>query len=606
MTTERDDSAFVGHEPCPKCGSRDNLARYASGRAFCHGCGHCEFPDDMQSPQGGSRNSRMSSADFTPFQPYEGTVGDEKFTRAYGISTATRKATGISLVQKGLTYLDQDFPKKACAAFEYRLPDGSLWGQKIRYKFPEDYEKDKTFLFPHVKGGHSFGDGKSAPLWLMHKWGRGTDRRSLVIWEGEGDCAAYYEVTSGKFPTVSLPNGASGAVETMKAWYEWISEFESIVLCFDGDEKGREWAEKAAAVLPPGRVKVGEVPGYKDAREALMAGDAKSITLAYWNATPFKPQGIFQVRDLIGEARKPVEMGIPWFLPTLTKWTYGRRWGELYTLGAGNSIGKTDWTTQSISFDALVLGIMTAVIFLEQPPVETLKRLAGKHAGKPFHIPMEALEESERYTQEELDTALDALDASPNLVFGGNFASTSWEEVEAKIRYLVASFGVRIVYLDNLTALVDETNERASVEGIIKSMALLCQELGIIIMLLCHLATPDGKPHEEGGHVSLKHFKGSRAMGAWPHYAFGLERNTQHTDKALRNYSTFRCVKDRYTGRANGNTLCLRFVQESGQLVECEFPEGYDEGATDERRGGKVPNFAPWEGEGAQENALGI
>lgn len=31
-------SKFVKHEPCPRCGSRDNLARYSDGSAFCFGC----------------------------------------------------------------------------------------------------------------------------------------------------------------------------------------------------------------------------------------------------------------------------------------------------------------------------------------------------------------------------------------------------------------------------------------------------------------------------------------------------------------------------------------------------------------------------------------
>jgi len=169
------------------------------------------------------------------------------------------------------------------------------------------------------------------------------------------------------------------------------------------------------------------------------------------------------------------------------------------------------------------------------------------------------------------------------LVFGGNFSSTEWPEVASKIRYLAVSKGVRIVYLDNLTALIDVENERQSVETIIKDMALLCQDLQINIILLCHLkdAGSSGPSHEEGGQVRLNQFKGSRAMGAWPSYAFGLERNTQHKDAALRNYSTFRCVKDRYTGRANGNTMCLRFDQNTGQLIETEFPqesggEGFD------------------------------
>ena len=32
-------SEFVRHEPCPKCGSKDNLARYSDGGVHCFGCG---------------------------------------------------------------------------------------------------------------------------------------------------------------------------------------------------------------------------------------------------------------------------------------------------------------------------------------------------------------------------------------------------------------------------------------------------------------------------------------------------------------------------------------------------------------------------------------
>lgn len=33
---------FLKHEPCPECGSRDNLARYSDGHAYCFGCGYVE------------------------------------------------------------------------------------------------------------------------------------------------------------------------------------------------------------------------------------------------------------------------------------------------------------------------------------------------------------------------------------------------------------------------------------------------------------------------------------------------------------------------------------------------------------------------------------
>src|SRR3546814_20011825 len=101
-----------------------------------------------------------------------------------------------------------------CLSFDYHPAEGSLWGQKIRYKISETA---KTFSFPHA-------DGKP-PLWLMHKWGTGCDTRSLVIFEGEGDAASYYKLTGGKYPVVPVPNGAKGSLDVLKNHYEWLERF---------------------------------------------------------------------------------------------------------------------------------------------------------------------------------------------------------------------------------------------------------------------------------------------------------------------------------------------------------------------------------------------
>ena len=39
------DSTFIRHEPCPSCGSKDNLGRYTDGHAHCFGCGYYEHGD---------------------------------------------------------------------------------------------------------------------------------------------------------------------------------------------------------------------------------------------------------------------------------------------------------------------------------------------------------------------------------------------------------------------------------------------------------------------------------------------------------------------------------------------------------------------------------
>src|SRR5210317_1774894 len=46
------DSTFLQHEPCPKCGSSDALARYSDGHAHCFGagCNHYEHASEIINP----------------------------------------------------------------------------------------------------------------------------------------------------------------------------------------------------------------------------------------------------------------------------------------------------------------------------------------------------------------------------------------------------------------------------------------------------------------------------------------------------------------------------------------------------------------------------
>ena len=254
--------------------------------------------------------------------------------------------------------------------------------------------------------------------------------------------------------------------------------------------------------------------------------------------------------------------------PTLTKLTYGRRLTEVYMLGAGTGIGKTDFLTQQIAFDLTVLKQKVGLIFLEQMPAETVKRLAGKLAGRRFHIP------DAGWTQEELIGALDQLDAHDGLFLYDSFGVAEWDRVEQTIRFLNKSQGVTLFYLDHLTALAAAAeDERKELEGLMAKAAGLAKELGIILMMVSHLATPEGKSHEEGGRVMIRHFKGSRAIGFWAYFMFGLERDQQAEKEADRAITVLRVLKDRYTGNATGQCVYLGYDKETGVLFETEAPE---------------------------------
>ena len=487
-----------------------------------------------------------------PYEFRQGVIKD--LSKSYGLSYQTCKDLDIRVVEFGVEHLGVQYPPKPCISFRYYDPNP--WGEKIKYKLPEDAEDDKTYRFPNAGG--------KMPLYLQHKWTEGCDTRTLLIAEGEGCAAAYYEDTGGRKPVVSPPTGAKGAIDCIKQNMDFILRFEKIVVCFDNDETGQKWAKEVAKILPAGRTYIGRPGKHKDIREAHLKGDVKTVQWIAENAEQFKPDGIFTLSDIKSEILLPPEQGRPWFDQRLTDLTYGRRKGETYVFGAGTGIGKTDWFTQSIAFDVLTLGIKTGVIYLEQPPSETGKRLAGKVAGRSFHIP------DGSWTQEELEETVDLLEATGNLVLGGNFASAAWPDIEARIRFMKHSLSVEHLYLDHLTALADTKNEQESVSTLIKAIALLCQELGMIFHVISHLATPEGKSHEEGAKVLPKHFRGSRAIQYWAHYMFGLERNTQSEDPEEILYTTFRIVKDRYTGRASGRFFHYRYNRANGLLEPSE------------------------------------
>jgi twinkle protein len=81
----------------------------------------------------------------------------------------------------------------------------------------------------------------------------------------------------------------------------------------------------------------------------------------------------------------------------------------------------------------------------------------------------------------------------------------------------------------------------------------------------------------------IRHFKGSRSIGFWSFFMFGLERNQQSDDPDEQKLTVFRCLKDRYTGQSTGKTFGLSYDVETGRLFECALPEG----------GGDKPMFQP-------------
>jgi twinkle protein len=549
------DAEFIGHEPCPACGSNDNLARYTDGHGFCFGCEYFEKGEhdgkEATGPAGvvvgtsGSGGTLGGGVHVGGGSGRSSAVGSRSLIDDISIIPLTkRRITQVTAEKFG--YGVGKLGGKSVQVAPYRDERGRIVAQKVRFA-----DKDFTIL----------GDMRAAlPLWGQQLWRDGG--KKVVITEGEIDAMSLSQQQGNKWPVVSVRNGASGAARDVKKAMDWLVQFDEVIFLFDMDEPGQEAARKCALLLPPGKGKIAQLP-LKDASDMLVAKRGSELIDAVWGAKTHRPDGIVTLSEIAERVRVPVEMGLPWCFDTLTQATYGRRMGELYGLGAGTGIGKTDFLTQQMEYDIVTLKEKVACFMLEQMVEETGKRVAGKHAKRRFHVP------NAGWTVEELDTAIADLVAGGQLFLYDNFGCAEWDVIATTMRHLALSEGVRLFYLDHLTALVaGEEDERKALEALMAELGGLVKELNVCVTFVSHLATPEGKPHEEGGRVMIRHFKGSRAIGYWSHFMFGMERSQQSDDENERQTTTFRILKDRYTGQATGTTFLLGYDAEHGLLYE--------------------------------------
>ena len=149
MRNIESDSEFVAHEPCPNCGSQDNLARYSDGHGYCFGCEHYDYGNKSSRKIERQKNT-LSLLDIE-YRSITSRGIDEETCRKFGYGVGSLSGQPVQVAQ-------------------YRNNSGSVTAQKIR-------TKAKTFSI--------LGDGRGLGLWGQHIWD--ANGRMVVVTEGEID-----------------------------------------------------------------------------------------------------------------------------------------------------------------------------------------------------------------------------------------------------------------------------------------------------------------------------------------------------------------------------------------------------------------------------------
>jgi twinkle protein len=530
-----EDSEFVEHIPCEKCGSSDANSLYTDGHQYCHACTAYVAGDGdgaVTAPAGKRASGLINGGEFVALAKR-------------GISEETCKKWG---------YRVAEFKGGKVQVADYRGPaGGATVGQKVR--FPN---KDFTFL----------GNIKEAGLYGQHLW-RDKGKR-VVITEGEIDALTVSQLQDNKWPVVSVPNGAQGAKKALAKALDWLAGFEEVVLFFDDDEPGRAAVEECAPLFPPGRCKVARMEGFKDPNEAHQAKQGGKVIDAIWGAKTYRPDGILNGTDL-WEALTTDDTvetaSYPW--ETLNEKLRGLRKGELTLFTSGSGMGKSA-VVREVAHHLLREGETVGMLMLEESTKRTAKGLMGIELSEPIHLDMTPWADLTAEQQAARRQAYEATVGSGRLFLYDHFGSTDLDNLMARLRFLAKGCGCGWIFLDHLSIVVsglDDGDERKTIDLIMTKIRTFVQETGVGFIMVSHLKRPQGdRGHEQGAEVSLAQLRGSHSIAQLSDCVIGLERNQQ--DEQTKNLTTVRILKDRFSGES-GIACHLLFDKVTGRLSEC-------------------------------------
>lgn len=457
----------------------------------------------------------------------------------------------------------------------YRDEIGLIVDAKLRFT-GKNYER-KDF---------AWASGK-APKGLIYGANRlGNGGKMVCVCMGEKDALTVSQLWNNTFPVVSPANGEAGIQKDFAPWLDRLARYDKVVIVQDMDAAGLKAGQLLAAMLPPGKAFLAKLPR-KDANETYLQDGDKVLRVALHNATAYRPDGIVDADEIDASLLDPTEWGFSLPYDFLYKWTYGILPGQVWVIGAGTGIGKSDFAAEIVAHlikpaeDGGAYQPM-ALFNYEAGPKRSLKLIVGKLWSKRFNIPdPEDGTENPYWSRADIEAARTyRREHCAKLFINDHRGAVDWASVKERLRFLKHSADISGGVVDPMAAMAaQEEDERKFLDRMMAESKSLAEELGIFIIFVSHLARPkDGKSHEEGGRATLAQFRGSGGIVMWASYVIVLERD-QQGDKDERKDTVCRMLKDRETGDSTGLTKVLVYntlngrLEEKGPLLEEPGPE---------------------------------
>lgn len=440
----------------------------------------------------------------------------------------------------------------------YDIPIAVVNGEDFSYvfKYPNGASKTKKLNPTSRKDTYKwYGEANTAGLFGRDKFPGGS-KASITITEGEHDAPSIYEVLGGTTAAVSVQS-SSTALRDIEACREYVNSFDKIILAFDNDEAGQNAVRKvmSSGLFDFNKMYYIEFDKHKDANAYMQEGDLEDLARVWKTARKYTPDNIISTFNEIAEALKESQgEGIGTF-PTeeLTYMLAELQRGQVHVVKGMEGIGKTEIFRMMEHHLLKTTDCKIGMIHMEESKSTTIKGVATYESGIPCNLP-----DSQVSDEDILRWYTQAVSDREDRVFIYTlFGGDDPDDVLDSIRFLVASGGVDIVFLDHISILVtglEEGDERRRLDYLSTKLKKMAKELNFCLVMITHV-NDDGQT------------RGSRNISKIADSVISLHRDKLSEDELEKNTMEIIIEKNRLTGRT-GKAGKLYFNPDTFKLEE--------------------------------------
>ena len=329
---------------------------------------------------------------------------------------------------------------------------------------------------------------------LLFNMNRINTTAPLLICEGEPDCLSAIE--AGFTNAVSVPLG-SGNFHWIEENWDWLEQFDSIIVCSDNDEAGQKMQKEVVYRLGSWRTKVVEVPpifeaengkkySINDLNEALYYLGKEKVLEIILNAKDSPVPGVIDFSDIQDVDLDQID-GITTGIRPLDRYLMKLFQGTLNIITGINGAGKSSFINQIIC-QSLEQDKNVFLFSGELPNFQTKNWLNSVLAGQ-RHIEERHWQDATYYkVSPEAKREIDEFYRGRLYIYEDG-RSNRMTDLLKTMEDSVRKYGTKLLILDNLTAInleCSDDNKYNKQSELIMNLIAFAVKFNVIVLLVVH------------------------------------------------------------------------------------------------------------------------